>query len=121
MLKTLMDQYAVDCVLYEKRRVDDPVGGYKTEWTDGITFSAAWEFQSAPEITVAEQQGVSRVYNIYVDKTLELEYHDYFRRTDTGKVYRVINPGTDRNTPTFSRIDRRLIQVEQKDLPHDGV
>lgn len=115
----LMDEYAVECVLLEKRRVDDPVGGYQTIWTDGATFSAAWEYMSAPEILVAEKQGVARAYRIYVDKTLDLDYHDAFRRADNGQIYRVTNPGTDRMTPSFSRLNKRLIEVEKWALPNN--
>lgn len=114
---SLMDEYNVPCVLLVKTRTDDPVGGYKTGWADGITFQAAWEYESAPEITVAEQQGVARTYRIYVDKTLDLDYHEAFRRTDNGQVYRVTNPGTDRKTPGFSGLNKRLIEVEKWKLP----
>lgn len=116
---SLMDEYNAECVLLVKTRVEDPVGGYKTAWQDGLHFQAAWEFQSAPEIIVAEQQGVARIYRIYVDKTLDLDYHEAFRRADNGQVYRVTNPGTDRKTPSFSRLDKRLIEVEKWELPHD--
>lgn len=116
-MKTLMDQYTVECVTLTKARRDDPVGGYDIDWTEGAHFSAAWEYQSAPEITVAEQQGVSRVYRIYVPKELELDYHEVFRRADDGQTYRVTNPGTDRHTPATSRLNRRLIEVEKYDLP----
>lgn len=116
---SLMDEYAVDCVTLTKQIVDDPVGGYRTEWTDGVPFTPAWEYESAPEITVAEQEGVARTYRIYVDKTLELDFHDAFRRTDNGQVYRVTNPGTDRKTPTFSRLNKRLIEVEKWALPNE--
>ena len=115
---SLMDEYTQECVLLVKTRKPDPVGGYTTAWTDDVHFQAAWEYQSAPEITVAEQQGVSRVYRIYVDKTLDLGYHEVFRRTDNGQIYRVTNPGTDRKTPSFSRLNRRLIEVEKWELPH---
>ena len=116
---SLMDEYNVPCVFLVKTRVDDPVGGYKTKWKDGISFQAAWEFMSAPEITVAEQEGVERTYRIYVDKTLDLDFHEVFRRADNGQVYRVTVPGTDRKTPSFSRLNRRLIEVEKWELPHD--
>lgn len=116
---SLMDEYTTECVLLVKSRTDDPVGGYKTGWVDGLHFRAAWEYESAPEITVAEQQGVARVYRIYVDKTLDLDYHEAFRRVDDGQVYRVTNPGTDRKTPSFSRLNKRLIEVEKWELPHD--
>lgn len=117
---SLMDEYNAGCVLLEKVRQEDPVGGYRTVWTDGAHFQAAWEYESAPEITVAEQQGVARTYRIYVDKTLDLEYHEAFRRTDNGQVYRVVNPGTDRMTPSFSRLNKRLIEVEKWKLPNEG-
>ena len=114
----LMDEYAVKCVLLVKTSKPDPVGGYTVDWTDDAEFMAAWEYVSAPELMVAEQQGISRVYNIYVDKTLYLDYHEAFRRTDNGQIYRVTNPGTDRITPSFSRLDKRLIEVEKWQLPH---
>ena len=117
---SLMDEYNVECVLLVKTRVEDPVGGYKRDWIDGTHFMAAWEYEGAPEIVVAEQQGVSRIYRIYVDKTLDLEYHEAFRRVDNGQVYRVTNPGTDRMTPSFSRLNKRLLEVEKWELPHEG-
>ena len=115
---SLLDEYSAECVLLVKTRVDDPVGGYRITWVDGTEFSAAWEYISAPEMTVAEQQGVSRVYRIYVDKTLDLDFHEVFRRKDNGQTYRVTNPGTDRQTPSFSRLNRRLVEVEKWDLPN---
>ena len=117
---SLMDEYAVDCVLLVKTRTEDPVGGYTTEWVPGASFTAAWEYESAPEITVAEQQGVARTYRIYVDKTLDLDYHEAFRRSDNGQIYRVTTPGTDRFTPSFSRLNKRLIEVEKWQLPNNG-
>ena len=68
---------------------------------------------------MAEQEGVSRTYRIYVDKTLSLDFHDVFRRKDNGQIYRVTNPGTDRKTPSFSLLNKRLIEVEKWELPHE--
>jgi SPP1 family predicted phage head-tail adaptor len=116
---SLLDEYSAECTLLVKTRTDDPVGGYKTDWVNGAKFTAAWEYESAPEVTVAEQQGVERTYRIYVDKTLDLDYHEAFRRNDNSQVYRVTNPGTDRKTPSFSRLNRRVIEVEKWELPHN--
>ena len=116
-LKRLLEEYTVDCVTLTKARRDDPVGGYTTEWTEGAHFQAAWEFQGAPQMTVAEQQGISRVYRIYVDKNINLDYHEVFRRTDNGQTYRVTNPGQERHTPATSRLNKRVVEVEKYDLP----
>lgn len=115
---SLLDEYNVPCVLLVKTREEDPVGGYTTTWTDGTQFDASWEYESAVQMTVAEQQGVTRTYRIYVDKTLDLDFHEAFRRTDNDQVYRVTNPGTDRKTPSFSTLGKRLIEVEKWKLPH---
>ena len=117
MKTPLMDEYTIPCVTLTKARQDDPVGGYRIVWTEGAHFDAAWEFQSAPEITVAEQEGVNRVYRIYIPKSLELDFHEVFRREDNGQTYQVTNPGTDRHTPASSRLNRRLVEVEKYALP----
>ena len=116
---SLLDEYNAGCTLLVKTRTKDPVGGYTTSWEDGAAFDAAWEYESAPEIIVAEKQDVARTYRIYVDKTLDLDYHEAFRRDKDGQIFRVTNPGTDRMTPSFSRLNRRLIEVEKWELPHD--
>ncbi len=116
---SLMDEYSIECTHLAKTFVADGLGGYKTKWTEGTDFTAAWEYQDAPEITVAEQQGVARTYRIYVDKTLTLDFHDAFRRKDDDQVYRVVNPGTDRHTPGFSMLNKRLVEVEKWELPTD--
>ena len=117
---SLMDAYNSECTLLSKTRASDGQGGYTTVWVDGISFQAAWEYQSAPEVIVAEQQGTNRVYRIYVDKTLDLEYREAFRRESDGQIFRVTNPGVDRHTPPSSALNRRLIEVEKWELPHDG-
>lgn len=117
---SLMDVYNTTCVLLVRSNVKDGLGGWKQVYTAGDEFIAAWEYESAPEITVAEQQGVERTYMIYVDKTLSLDYHDTFRRADNGQIYRVTNPGTDRFTPGFSPLNKRVIEVEKWKLPTDA-
>ena len=116
---SLLDEFTVECTMITRTIEEDATGGYRNAWTDGVSFSAAWEYESAPEVLVAEQEGVNRTYRIYVDKTLEMEYHDAFRRKDNGQIYRVTNPGTDRRTPSFSRLNKRLIEVEKWALPHE--
>lgn len=113
-----MDAYTSECVLLEKRRSPDGYGGYTTSWEDGVHFSPAWDYESAPVISLAEQEGKGRIYKAFIDKTLDLDYHDVFRRIDDGQVFRVINPGVDRHTPDTSRLNRRLIEVEKWEIPH---
>lgn len=117
---SLLDAYSEECVLLTKTRTPDGQGGYKMSgWAEDIHFNAAWEYESSPQMIVAEQQGTNRVYRIYVDKGLDLDYHEAFRRVADGQVFRVTNPGTDRHTPASSNLNKRLIEVEKWELPHE--
>ena len=116
---SLLDEFKSECVIIQKTRVPDGQGGHMTAWKEGEHFFAAWEYESSPEMIVALQQGVNRIYRIYVDKTLDLDYHEAFKRLEDGQIFRVTNPGTDRHTPTQSRLNKRLIEVETWELPHE--
>ena len=114
---SLMDSFASDCVALTWAIVKDGYGGYTSAWTDGITFPASFEYSASPEMIIAEKQGVSRTYKMYVDKRLILEYHDAFRRVSDGQTFRVTNSGEGRYTPAPSTLDKRLIEVEKCVLP----
>lgn len=116
---SLLDVFTVSCKILTRTITEDSTGGYRNVWKPGVSFDAAWEFRDAPEISVAEQEGVARTYRIYVDKTLPIAFHDVFRRQDDGQIYRVTVPGTDRKTPPFSMLNRQLVEVEKWELPHD--
>lgn len=114
---SLLDLYTSDCVLLVKTRVPDGIGGYKTTYVDGVTFSPAWEYMASTEVVQAEQAGTNRTYRIYVEKDFDLDYHEVFRRTEDQKTFRVINAGIDRATPSTSRLNRRVIEVEAWPIP----
>lgn len=114
---SLMDSFASDCVALTRAMVKDGYGGYTFVWTEGITFPASFEYSASPEMIIAEKQGVSRTYKMYVDKRLTLEYHDAFRRVSDGQTFRVTNTGEGRYTPETSTLDKRLIEVEKWVLP----
>lgn len=117
---SLMDAYSSECVLLTKTPVPDGMGGFTMSgWQESVHFDAAFEYESSPEVLVAEQQGVSRVYRIYVAKNVSLDFHDVFRRQEDGQIFRVTTPGTDRHTPPSSGLNKRLIEVEKWKLPHE--
>lgn len=114
-----MDAYNDDCILFVKTRTPDGQGGFAPVYVDGITFSASWEYESSPQVLVAEQEGANRIYRIYVDKNLELDFHEAFKRISDGQVFRVTNSGQGRHTPASSFLNKRLIEVEKWTLPHE--
>ena len=86
---SLLDDFAQDCVIIEKKRVPDGEGGYITEWTDGAEFKTYQSMDTSMEARIAEKQGVTSVYSALVDKYVPIGYGDYFKSKSNGKIYRV--------------------------------
>ena len=114
---SLMDEFREECVLLVKTRIPDGLGGYTVQWAEGMKINPAFEYDASTQAIVAEKQGYSRSYTIYVPKEIDLDYHDVMKRLSDGMVFRVTNPGPDRNTPASSRLDQRMIEVERWELP----
>ena len=93
---TLIDSFKVPCTLVEKTRVPDGEGGWTTAWADGAPFEAAIVLDSSINARVAEAEGVTGVYTVTVDRNVQLDFHDAFRRDSDGQVFRV----TKVNDPT---------------------
>lgn len=96
---SLLDDFARDCVILEKRRTPDGEGGYITYWEDGISFKNYQALDTSMEARIAEQQGVTSVYSALVDKSVPIEYNDYFRDESTGKTYRVTSNPEEKQAP----------------------
>lgn len=93
---TLIDAFKVPCTLVEKTRVPDGEGGWTTAWADGASFDAAIVLNGSIDARIAEAEGVTGVYTVTVDRNVELDFHDAFRRDSDGQVFRV----TKVNDPT---------------------
>lgn len=113
---TLLDEFRSACRVLNKVRESDGMGGYRVTWQEGVEFSAAFEYMGSAETIIAEKQGTARTYRIYVPRSLSLDYHDVFRRISDGAVFRVTNVGVDRQTPSTTALDLRLIECERWEL-----
>lgn len=112
----LIDEYMVTCTFLNKQVLPDGYGGTKTTYTDGATFEAAIYMPQSIETKVAEQQGVKGLYQVVVDKSLRLEYHDVFRRSD-GTIFRITSKD-EQATPGSSSLNMRVLSAEEWELPN---
>jgi hypothetical protein len=115
-LMSLLSEAMEECVFLNKQVVKDGYGGYKTVWTEGADFKAAITFDTSIEAKTAEVQGVHSLYTVTTEKKLTLEYHDVFRRTRDGKVFRVTSDGDDKFTPASAGLDMRQVTAEEWEL-----
>lgn len=101
------------CVLMEKVRVPDGLGGWTTQWTDGAPFDAAILKDSSTVAKIAEKDGVTELYTITVKRETPLEYHDVFRRVSDGQIFRVTSNQKDNESPVFSQINFGQVTAER--------
>ena len=104
-MKNLLFDAMETCVKMEQALIDGPGGGYiSTGWKDVLIFSAFVRKESAPEITIAEQQGVKEMFTVTVPSDVTLAYHDVFRRVSDGAIFRLVSNTNDGQTLEASSV-----------------
>lgn len=101
------------CVLMEKVRVSDGLGGWTTSWTQGAEFSAAILKDSSAVAKIAEKDGVTELYTVTVARETPLEFHDVFKRSSDNQIFRVTSNMKDNEAPVFSGINFGQVSAER--------
>ena len=114
---SLLEEAMDTCQFLDKVRVSDGYGGVKTTWTEGAEFEAAITFDTSMQSRIADAQGVSSRYTVTTRKSLTLEYHDVFRRSRDGKIFRVTSDGDDKYTPASAGLNMRQVSAEEFVIP----
>lgn len=113
----LLTDFAVPCVLMEKKRVPDGAGGYFTEWTEGAEFDNYQYLDTSMEARRAQQEGVKSLYSALVQLDFPLDYGDAFKDKNTGLAYRVTSNPDEKQAPKSSTFDLKYFTVERWPLP----
>lgn len=113
---SLLDDFARACVLMEKKREPDGAGGYITSWADGAEFTNYQALDTSMEARIAEKQGVTSVYSALVDKSVPIEYGDYFKDKATGLTYRVTSNPEEKQAPKSANFSLKYFTAERKEL-----
>lgn len=114
---SLLDDFARKCVFMEKTRIPDGAGGHYTEWREGAEFINYQAMDTSMEARVAEKQGVTSVYSVLVNKSVSIEYGDYFKDKTTGAVYRVTSRPEEKEAPKSSSLNLKYFTAERTELP----
>lgn len=110
---SLIDAMKDDMVMMDKITVSDGMGGVIRQWVEGATFKAAVVKDSTLAARVAEKQGVTEVYTVTVDKGIELDFHDVFKRVKDGMVFRVTSNVMDSETPVVASFQIGQVTAER--------
>lgn len=114
---SLLSEAMEECVMLDKITVDDGMGGYTRTWTDGAHFQAAITDMTPSEIIAANQRGVIATYTVLTPKSVNLQFHDVFRRESDKKVFRVTTDGDDNKTPRSAGLDLRKVNAQEFTIP----
>lgn len=117
---SLLDDFAKPCVLMDKTRTPDGESGYITAWQEGAEFANYTALDSSLEARRAEKEGVTSLYSALVDKSVPIEYNDYFRDKTTGLTYRVTSNPEEKQAPKSAGSVIRALKfftAERKELP----
>lgn len=110
---SLLSEAMEKCVLLDKKTMADGYGGYDTVWTDGAEFDAAIVLDTSMQARIGEKQGVTALYTVTTSKSMNLQYHDVFRRVSDSKVFRVTSDGDDKRTPASAGLNMRQVSAEE--------
>lgn len=117
---SLLDEFMQEtgkCYILDKRTTSDGIGGYTTTYVEGAEFDAAITLDTSIQARTAEKQGVTALYTVTTKKAMNLQYHDIFRRSSDGKIFRVTSDGDDKKTPSSASLDMRQVSAEEYTLP----
>lgn len=116
---SLLSDAMETCVMLDKQTRSDGYGGYISTWVEGADFQAAITLDTSIEARTAEQAGVTALYTVTTKKTINLQYHDVFRRSSDKKVFRVKSDGDDKHTPKSATLNMRQVTAEEWELPNE--
>lgn len=112
LLTTMMQP----CVMMDKTTVNDGMGGFTPTWVRGATFDAFVRKETAPELVVAEKQGVKETFTVVVPIGTPLEYHDVFMRLSDNAVFRLTSNVQDDAAPGASTVKIAKANCERWEL-----
>ena len=102
--------------MMDRRTISDGLGGFSHEWVEGANFRAAVIKDNTMNARVAEKQGVTEVYTVTVDRGVLLEYHDVFKRTSDGLIFRVTSNIRDSESPRVATFAIGQVSAERWEL-----
>lgn len=108
------------CTMLDKSTHSDGRGGIVSTWLDGADFYSAIAFDNSTEARIGAAQGTKNLYTVLTNKSVNLQYHDVFRRESDKKIFRVTSDGDDAKTPKVAGLKLRKVSAEEFALPNSG-
>lgn len=116
-LPPLIKNFMEKCVLLERTRVPDGLGGNKVAYKDGASFMAAIVKDKSLAARVAEKDGVTEVYTVTTAEGVGLEFNEVFRRERDASTFRVTSNSSDSKPPETASFSFEQVAAERWSIP----
>lgn len=116
---SLLSEAMEQCTMIDRITVDDGYGAFTTSYQDGAGFMCAIVLDNSIEARRAVVEGVTALYTVTTQKSINLQYHDVFRRESDGKIFRVTSDGDDKKTPASAGLNMRQTSAEEWKLTNE--
>ena len=113
---SLLSEAMENCTMIDRISEQDGYGGISYKWQDGAPFNAAIVFDNSIEARQAEVQNVKSLYTVTTERSINLQYHQVFRRERDGKIFRVTSDGDDKLTPRSASLNMRQVNAEEYEI-----
>ena len=115
---SLLSEQMEKCIMLDKVTEADGYGGYISTYVEGAEFEAVAVLDTSMQARIAEKQGVTNLYTVTTSKSINLQYHDVFKRKRDNKIFRVTSDGDDKKTPGSATLNMRQVSAEEWSLPN---
>lgn len=116
---SLLSEAMEKCIMMNKTTVPDGYGGRKDVWSESdFLFDAAIVFDTSVEARKALAEKVMNMYTVTTKRGIALSFHDVFKRSSDGKIFRVTSDGKDKHTPQSAGLNMEQVTAEEWSLPN---
>lgn len=110
---SLLSEAMTDCVYVNIAIYDDGYGGHNLNPTEGAHIICAIVPNTSIQAKIAQKQGVTELYTVTTQKSVNLRYHDVIKRLEDGAIFRITSNGDDVKTPPSATLDMRQVSAEK--------
>lgn len=116
---SLLLEAMTDCIMLDPKHIEDGYGGFIVTYEESVPFQCALVKDTSMQARVAEKDGVTSLYTVTTTKTINLQFHDVFKRLSDNKIFRVTGDSTDKQTPDSAYIDMKQVSAEEWRIPNE--
>lgn len=113
----MMESFAHDCVMMDKRTVPDGEGGFTVGYAEGAPFTAYPSLDSSMQARKAAKDGVTSLYTVLIPQTAPIAVGDYYKDKTENAYFRVTSRPDEQHTPGTSALDLKSFTAERTELP----